>query len=170
MNRWHERASALTLLLVVLAGGVAAQDRSGVLPFAIPGHGSLKLQVPEGWRVVSKSLQQPASLQLRLGPSSGDAFSLQVTGVWLDSEKLAKATSEKMKADTTRAAEGPLQQAVEKAVTVQELRGAETAGYYFSLTDRAPPARRVQVPDPGYRPHGGDHGRVHVPAPRNAES
>jgi hypothetical protein len=43
------------------------------------------VKVPEGWRVAS--LGQPASLQLRFSPSSGGAFSLQVTAAWLDADE-----------------------------------------------------------------------------------
>jgi hypothetical protein len=94
--------------------------------------------VPEGWRAASTPLQEPPSLTLRIG-ASGSGLQLLVTAVWLDAAKSAGATPEQLNADLLRGAEGPLKQAVEKAATVQQLRGAASTGYYFSLTDRAPP-------------------------------
>jgi hypothetical protein len=44
-----------------------------------------------------------------------------------------------LKASVGQSTAEPLRQAVEKAVTIQELRGKQTVGYYYSLTDRAPP-------------------------------
>lgn len=133
------RATGAALLALLSTGVASGQGPSAALPYAIPGHGSLRLSVPTGWRVSSKALTQPPSLNLRFGPSSGDSFSLQVTAVWLDADKLANTTQASLKATASRSAEGPLRQAVEKTVVIQDLRGAQSAGFYFSLTDRAPP-------------------------------
>ena len=139
MNSHTRRGGTAALTLLLLAPAVGGQDRPAALPYAIPGHGRLNLSVPAGWRVTSKALAQPPSLNLRFGPSSGDGFSLQVTAVWLDADKLANTTQASLKATAIRSAEGPLRQAVEKAAVIQDLRGAQSAGFFFSLTDRAPP-------------------------------
>ena len=80
---------AIVVLLIAAPALVADGART---PYAIPGHGSLSLTFPTGWRVATKSTQQPASVYLRCEPDSGKAFSLQITAVWLDAEKLGKAT------------------------------------------------------------------------------
>lgn len=124
-------------LLWTLAGQIA-QAQSTLQQFPVPGHGSLHLPVPQDWRAASKSLAQPASVLLRVRPAEGDAFLVQVTALWLDQEKLARKTPAQLKRDVEKSAAGPLQQSVEKDLRLEELRGAQALGYYYSLTDRAP--------------------------------
>lgn len=124
--------------LCLVAGQPAAQEHSAPQRFTVPGHGSLALPVPREWRAVGKSLDKPASVLLRIRPASGDAFLVQVTALWLDAEKLARKTPEQLRQDVQSSAKAPLQQSIEKEVRLEELRGAQAIGYYYSLTDRAP--------------------------------
>lgn len=133
------RAAAAAIALCVLPA-LAAQDEATVRQYSVPGHGSLQLNVPKAWRVATKSLDDPASVLLRLGPGAGNAFHVQVTSLWLDAGKLAAKTPEQLRQDVERSGEKPLQQAVEKRLVVEELRGDQALGYYYSLTDRAPKA------------------------------
>ena len=84
--------------------------------FSVPGHGSLLLNVPKEWRVAVHALQDPASAAVRFRPASGDAFSVQVTAVWIDPGRQAKVTPESIK-ETVRdgAAERDLLLAIETA-------------------------------------------------------
>ncbi len=94
--------------------------------------------MPASLNEFSEPLSEPPSLQVRLRPKTGDAFNVQVTTVWLDATKLAKLTPDEMKATATKSAEALLEHAVEKEARVKELRGSDTRGFYYSLTDRAP--------------------------------
>ena len=138
MNHGSVRVALAVLALAGLPGLLAAQEQGGPQRFEVPGHGSLQLDVPKAWRALSKSMADPASVLLRIRPTEGEAFLVQVTAVWLDQEKLAKRTAESLKADVGRSAERLLKQAVEKEAVIEELRGAQTLGYHYSLTDRAP--------------------------------
>lgn len=122
----------------LLAGALFAQQSPVAQEYSFKGHGSLRLTIPDGWRVSSKSLKRPIALVLHLRPTSGDAFDVQLTSTWLDPAALAKTTPESMRANVQRSADGLLPQAVEKEVTIQELRGAQTVGYYYALADRNP--------------------------------
>jgi hypothetical protein len=121
-----------------LLSAADAQDRSSLQRYSVPGHGSLQLEVPRDWRVASQSLKDPASVALHLRPASGDAFDVQVTTLWLDRAKSARKTPEQLKAEVQNGTAKLLKRAVEKEVRIEELRGAEVIGYYYSLTDRVP--------------------------------
>lgn len=96
------------------------------------------MKVPHGWRDSVKSLDQPASVTLRFAPATGDAVSVQASTVWLDAAKLARLTDESLKAVVAQSAEGPLRRAEEEKAVIQEVRGQDSHGFYYSLTDRAP--------------------------------
>ena len=136
----HLKALQVILVVAAVAGvqEVDAQIRGQVHEYAVPAHGKFSLRVPDGWQDFSKPMEQPASVLLRFRPATGDLFYVQVTSFWLDAAKLAKATRESLKATVTKSSEESLRQAIEKDVVLEELRGDETHGYYYSLTDRAP--------------------------------
>jgi hypothetical protein len=136
----HIRALAVLALLAGLAGGAAtdAQAHGQVHEYPVPSHGKLSLSVPGDLRDFSQTLSDPASVLLRFRPRSGDAFYVQVTTLWLDSKKLANSTPESIRDVVKSSAAEPLRHAVEKELLIKDLRGAETRGYYYSLTDRAP--------------------------------
>lgn len=129
------RTAACVLAIIGAAAGLgagAAED------FQVPGHGALRLSVPEGWRVSSKSLAQPASVLLHFKPGTGDAFDVQLTAVWLDKEAQARTTPESVKTGVQRTADQVLPQALEKTAAIEEFREGKGVGYYFTLTDRNP--------------------------------
>jgi hypothetical protein len=104
--------------------------------FSVPGHGSLVLDVPKGWRVAERPNDQPPSIYVRFDPSSGDAFVVQITALWLDAEKRAKQTPQAMKELEQKQADKMLAQAEEKQAKLVELRGRQARGYHYSLADR----------------------------------
>jgi hypothetical protein len=130
------------LLLAALQGGtMAAAASPGTTAnsdFSIPGHGSLRLKVPEGWRAQSHSLANPASVSLHFVPENGDAFDVQVTAIWLDPNKRSKETPESLKATAQRTATELLPHSTEKTATLRDLRGPQSVGSYYALTDNNP--------------------------------
>jgi len=133
--RFFKRSfTAVCLLTSVLF----AQSPTTVKEYAIPGHGTLRLAIPEGWQVSSSPVQQPASAVLHIAPKTGDGFDVQLTAVWLDAAAVTKTTAQSITTNVRRSADELLPQAVEKTVATQELRGAQSLGSYYSLTDRNP--------------------------------
>lgn len=128
------RWSAFALL--VLCSAALAQEATQAQRYIIPGHGSLLLNVPREWLALSKPLEKPPSVALRFGPASGGAFSVQLTSVWLEPDKLADSTPESIRSKAQDSATQLLPEAQEKEAVLVELRGAESIGYYFSLTSR----------------------------------
>ena len=122
----------------LLAGGILAQQSSTAQVYLMPNHGSLRLSIPVSWTVDSRAIADPATMFLHIAPAKGKDFDVQLTVVWLNSANLAKTTPESIKANTERTGNGVLLQAVEKTLTLQELRGTQSVGTYYSLTDRKP--------------------------------
>jgi len=122
----------------LLAGGMLAQQSIPVQVYLVPNHGSLRLSIPVSWTVESRAIADPASIFLHIAPAKGKDFDLQLTVVWLDPANLSKTTPESIKSNTERTGNGVLLQAVEKTLTLQELRGTQSVGTYYSLTDRKP--------------------------------
>jgi hypothetical protein len=131
---------AVAAVLCALSRSLGAQEPAQIQQFSIPGHGSLMLRVPAGWKVLSKSLEKPPSVVLRFAPASGDGFNLQVTSVWLDAEKIATFTPDKIKSAVQGAAARLLADAAEKDAALVELRGAQSIGYHASLTQGGTPS------------------------------
>ena len=129
-------------LLAALPGSSAPipeNARTNASPeFSIPQHGSLRLRVPDGWQSQSHSLADPPSVILHFSPANGDAFVVQVTAVWLEPDRRSRETPESLKATVQRAANALLPHSVEKTATIHDLRGPESAGFYYALTDNNP--------------------------------
>ncbi len=124
------------LLAAALVFSSAAPAQPAPKRFAIPGHGSLLLNVPAEWRVADKSTANPPAVTLSVRPATGDSFNLQVTALWPEPAKMAAMTPEVIKERVQATSKDLLKQSVEKEAPLLELRGKETLGYYFSLTDR----------------------------------
>jgi hypothetical protein len=128
--------SLLTAFQIGTSSPTARQLTTPGGEFPVPGHGSLRLKVPNGWEVESKQVADPASVTLHVTPANGSAFEMYVTAVWLNSEKLSNITSDWLKQDSQAAADKLLSRAVEKVATLHDLRGSQTTGFYYALTDR----------------------------------
>jgi hypothetical protein len=120
------------------APGAPDRNANASASFPIPGHGSLRFTLPDGWQSQSRPLADPPSTTLHFAPASGDAFDVQVTAVWLDASKRTRETPDSIKADVQRTAQELLPHSVEKTATLHELRGPQTVGFYYALTDNHP--------------------------------
>jgi hypothetical protein len=124
------------LLAAALVFSSAALAQPAPKRFAIPAHGSLLLNVPAEWRLADKATANPPAVALSVRPATGDSFNLQITALWPEPAKRAGMTPQVIKERVQATSKELLQQSVEKEATLLELRGKETLGYYFSLTDR----------------------------------
>jgi hypothetical protein len=120
---------------LAVSGWIVAQEAAQTRQYSLPGHGSLVLKVPSGWRALDRSLPKPPSVLLRFAPASGDAFKVQVTTAWIEPAKRDSSPAS-LKERVQATAKNLLKQSVEAEATILELRGDHAQGYYFSLTDR----------------------------------
>src|SRR5215831_3703936 len=106
--------------------------------FDVPEHGRLRMVVPPLWKVVSKAMKTPPAATVHMQPSIGDAFDLQLTTIWLDPARKAKMTPDVVKANVRRSGETLLKDAENKSLIIDDLKGEDIAGYYFTLADSNP--------------------------------
>jgi hypothetical protein len=137
MNRTMMRcilSGAVTLTL----GAIGLSGQGNGRGFEIPGHGNLRLAVPDSWIADARPIGNPASVALHFTPKAVKEFDLQVTSVWLDSSKLAKTNGDSIRKNMQRAGNGLLSHSIEKTVTLREIHGNTSVGWCFTLTDRNP--------------------------------
>lgn len=125
----------LTLALLFTAAAAAAADN--VRSYALPGHGSLELEVPAAWQdIVERTQGLPPTI--KVSAKEGPDFQVLLTPIWAASPDKPLPTKEQLKAGVQRMADHVAKQAVEPVVEVKELKGRQGSGYYFSATDRRP--------------------------------
>ena len=132
MSKRNLTSICLLLAFVLLPQRGRAED------YPIPAHGALQIVFPKGWKISSRSLAQPPTLALAVTPEDSMILNVQITTVWLDAAALEQATAERRRGDMEKSGREMLSQAVEKTLAIQELRGAQSNGFYYALTDRAP--------------------------------
>jgi hypothetical protein len=135
------RKTPKALLAALQGGAIPTAENARTAEssdFSIPGHGSLRLKVPDGWQSQSHQLADPASVNLHFAPANGDAFDVQVTAVWLDPDKRSRETTDSLKATVQRAAKALLPHSVENVAPLHDLHGPQSVGFYYALTDNNP--------------------------------
>jgi hypothetical protein len=121
----------LALVLGVAALNVHAADAR----IPLSSGGSLVLPVPDGWR--QSDFPGPVKT-LSLTPAAGNAFQILVSPLARTDAPSASIDSAAIRRLVESGANSARSQAVEKSVTVQDIKSATVQGNYFSATDRAP--------------------------------
>lgn len=135
-------ASRALVIAVLLAPLVAAAEAEEIAArrYVIHQKGALLLDVPATWRVSHKSLTDPPAVVMRMSPAAGDSFNVQITSVWIDPAKGGPLSADNERSKVQELAAKLLPRSKEKQAEIVELKGNQTRGHYFSLTDRAPAA------------------------------
>lgn len=134
MNSALVRLATVVIIVACWPGLAAAAPQN----FTLPGHGTLLLNVPEGWKASAK--QPPGGLPptIGLGPQSGAPFVVLITAVWGISARDGVPDDAKIRSTVTVAAKSAEGQSVEGVLSLKDLAGSSGHGYYFRATDRAP--------------------------------
>ncbi len=115
------------LLLSLLAAGVL---RAADHPW--PGHGVLRIDAPEGWKVRAKPVED-FGFAFRAEPESGAAAILQITVVSLPPDKTVAVTE---LPDRLHESLAPfIEQSVEREFRPVRLKCRQGTGWYAELTD-----------------------------------
>ena len=128
----------ILLAACFLAAEILAQKSGASRVFPVPNHGSLHLPMPQDWKVDAKAMADLETLFVHVLPEKGKSFDAQLTVVWVNPANPAKATAESIRANTERTGNSLLFQASEKTLILKELRGKQSIGTYYTLTDREP--------------------------------
>jgi hypothetical protein len=133
---FRARMISLAFLLCV---SVALAEESSVRCYPLPDHGSIQLSVPAQWK---DQLRQPPN---RLPPTivfsekTGTSFEVLITPMWSAKKDLPPPSAEMIRDIVQEEATKAASQAVQKRIDLIELKGASGSGFYFAVTDRAPP-------------------------------
>src|ERR1700733_13092822 len=124
------RLAAMVVFVACWPGLATAAVQS----FAMPGHGALLLNVPEGWK--SNLKQPPVGLPptIGLGAQSGASLVVLITAVWGIPPDVGAPDDGKIKSTVASAAKSPEPQSAEGSLALQNLAGASGRGYYFRAT------------------------------------
>ncbi len=129
----------LTLTLNFLEAGIVLSSEPRLIKkYPIPGHGELELTVSNGWKSEIHRSQEFMPPTLIFSPKKGNDFQLLITVLWDAAGKQDFRSPDKLKAFVMKDGQKLLPKAIEKELTVQQMRGIHSIGYFYTLTDKAP--------------------------------
>jgi hypothetical protein len=128
-------ASILLLAALVLA---ARRPSVSVRAYDLPGHGRLEFSAPRSWK--DEVGRPPGDLPptIEFSPAAGSSFSIQVTPLFSPAGAPDFNRPETIRALLEEIGRKQLEASVEKEITLKEIKGHDAAGFYFTVTDRAP--------------------------------
>jgi len=132
------RSFPIAFLSLALAAGSAFGQGAKPRGFPLPGHGSLELRVPGTW---DAHVQQPAGEvppTITFNPKTEMPFEVSVTPFWQAPSAPPLPQDAMIRTEVAEASKKAAETAVEREIPIRQLKGSGGAGYYFSVTDRAP--------------------------------
>jgi hypothetical protein len=128
---------SLAIITLLLIPSFVIGEEYGAKSFPLPDHGKIQLNVPKSWR--SKILQPKNNLPPTIAflSKTGSSFQVLLTPLWPNSEK-ASPGQRNIKENIEQIIEQVKPISIEKEIPIKELKGTSGAGYYFSMTDKAP--------------------------------
>jgi hypothetical protein len=129
------------MALIVTFLGTSIVDAAGpktIRKYPIPEHGTLELNVQTSWKVEVHKPQEDMPPTIIYKPASGDDFQVLVTVLWSKTGEQDFNNPTKIRALVEQDGQKILSKAVETRLVVQQMRGVNNIGYFFSLTDKSP--------------------------------
>ena len=137
------KVSVVILFSSIIVAGVEASPQT-VRTFDVAGKGRLDLVVPAEWRDTTRQATVAGARTITFSPAAGSDFTIIITvmpGV-VGQRPTTTATESsgraELHANVERSAKQIAARTVELSPVIQELRGVDFSGYYFSVTDAAP--------------------------------
>ena len=123
--------------MLFIASGVVAEDIS-TKSYRLADHGFIQLQVPQSWRDEIHQPEGGLPPTIVFSPRDGTSFQILITPLFSPRKGVVMPTPDQIKRIVQRTAEHVQSQAVQKTISINELKGPSAIGYYFSVTDRSP--------------------------------
>ena len=139
----QQKEFALIFVMVLIVtffgiGIVYGAGQKAIRKFPIPEHGTLELNVPTSWKVEVHKPQEKMPPTLIFKPASGDDFQVLVTVLWSNKGEPDFNSQSKVRTFVEKDGQNLLPKTVETKIILQEIKGVNNIGYYFSITDKAP--------------------------------
>lgn len=134
-----ESVSVVILLeILLIASSVLAAGQKTMRTYPIPEHGTLELNVPASWKGNVHKPQENIPPTIIFDPAKGDDFQVMITVLWGQTGDQDFSSPDKVRSFVQKDGQKLLPNAVEGKIVLQEIKGANKTGYYFSITDKAP--------------------------------
>jgi len=129
----------MTLLVTLLiASIVSAAGQKAIRKYPIPEHGTLELNVPTPWKGEIHKSQENMPPTIIFNPAKGNDFQVMITVLWGKTGEQDFNSQEKVRTFLEKDGQKLLTNAAEAKIVLREIKGVNNAGYYFSITDKAP--------------------------------
>lgn len=126
------------LVILLIASIVLAAGEKTMRRYPIPEHGMLELNVPASWKGEIHKPQEKMPPTIIFNPAKGDDFQVMITVLWGKTGDQDFNSQKKARTFVEKDGQKLLPKAAEPNVALQEIKGVNHAGYYFSITDKAP--------------------------------
>ena len=117
---------------------VSAEGPKSVRKYPIPDHGILELNVPPTWKNNIHKPQKDMFPTIIFIPAKGNDFQVLITVIWSKTGEQDFNSPVKIRTLVEQDGQNILPKAAETNLVVQQMRGVNSIGYFFSLTDKAP--------------------------------
>jgi hypothetical protein len=139
VGRALRKIFAMALVVTIFGGNsLLAADQKTVRRYPISGQGTLELTVPATWQDKVHSQQEKMPPTLIFKPASGSDFEITLIVSWGKKGDKGFNSPDTIRAALQAESKKLLQKIKEPAIALQELKGTNTTGYFFSVTDNAP--------------------------------
>jgi len=129
----------MVLIAAFLGTGIICADEKTTLKkYPIPGHGVLELNVPASWKAAAHKPQENMPPTIIFSPSKGNDFEIIITVLWDKKGEVGFNSSDKVRALVEKDGQNLLPRTVETKIVLQEIKGVNHTGYYFSVADKNP--------------------------------
>ena len=129
----------MTLLTTLIGTNlVFAAGPKAVRKYPIPDHGILELNVPASWKDNIHKPQKDMFPTIIFVPAKGNDFHVLITIIWGKTGEQDFNSPTKIRTLVEQDGQKILPKAVETQLVLQQMRGVNNIGYFFSFTDKAP--------------------------------
>jgi len=129
----------MTLAVTSLVASIALSgEPKAIKKYPIPDHGMLELNVPITWKDEIHKPQKDRPPTIIFSPKKGNDFQVLITVLWDTAGEQDFNSPSKVRTLVENDGQKILPKSVENRVVVQQIRGINNIGYFFSLTDKAP--------------------------------
>jgi hypothetical protein len=129
----------MTLTATFLVASIAlTSGPKAIKKYPIPDHGVLELNVLTSWKGEVHKPQENMPPTIIFKPAVGKDFEVLITVLWDTAGEQDFNNPAKVRTLVENDGQKILPKSVENRLVVQQIRGINNIGYFFSLTDKAP--------------------------------
>jgi hypothetical protein len=140
MTRKRIESIVVTTLIGIFigTGNLLAAEQKAIKKYPVPEHGALELNVPTSWKGKVHKPQENMPPTIIFNPAKGNDFQVMISVLWGKTGDQDFNSQEKVRTFVEKDGQKLLPSAAESNLVLQEIKGVNNTGYYFSVTDKAP--------------------------------